>query len=212
MGTIAIISLILSAAGLVAGTVGSARANKKYENYLRDRQRKIDTWYDREYNTNILDTDEGKATMQLLRNRLKEQTQARGQANAIRGASDEAALASVTEGQKVYADAGLSLAARGQERKDNIQNIYDTKDMNLAGLKAQNLLDKRQNWSNLISNSGNLLSSSLAVGAGSNTGTDGLNKKTPLVHNPLTYQQRREYLSDDIFKNASKLLGQVKVQ
>ena len=211
MGTIAIISLILSAAGLVAGTVGSARANKKYENYLRDRQRKIDTWYDREYNTNILDTDEGKATMQLLRNRLKEQTQAQGQANAIRGASDEAALASVTEGQKVYADAGLSLAARGQERKDNIQNIYDTKDMNLAGLKAQNLLDKRQNWSNLISNSGNLLSSSLAVGAG-NTGTDGLNKKTPLVHNPLTYQQRREYLSDDIFKNASKLLGQVKVQ
>lgn len=212
MGTAAIISLILSAAGLVAGTVGSARANKKYENYLRDRQRKADTWYDREYNTNILDTDEGKATMQLLRNRLKEQTQAQGQANAIRGASDEAALASVTEGQKVYADAGLSLAARGQERKDNIQNIYDTKDMNLAGLKAQNLLDKRQNWSNLISNSGNLLSSSLAVGAGSNTGTDGLNKKTPLVHNPLTYQQRREYLSDDIFKNASKLLGQVKVQ
>jgi hypothetical protein len=211
MATIAIISLILSAAGLIAGTVGSARANKKYENYLRDRQRKADTWYDREYNTNILDTDEGKATMQLLRNRLKEQTQAQGQANAIRGASDEAALASVTEGQKVYADAGLSLAARGQERKDNIQNIYDTKDMNLAGLKAQNLLDKRQNWSNLISNSGNLLSSSLAVGAG-NTGTDGLNKKTPLVYNPLTYQQRREYLSDDIFKNASKLLGQVKVQ
>lgn len=211
MATIAIISLILSAAGLIAGTVGSARANKKYENYLRDRQRKADTWYDREYNTNILDTDEGKATMQLLRNRLKEQTQAQGQANAIRGASDEAALASVTEGQKVYADAGLSLAARGQERKDNIQNIYDTKDMNLAGLKAQNLLDKRQNWSNLMSNSGNLLSSSLAVGAG-NTGTDGLNKKTPLVHNPLTYQQRREYLSDDIFKNASKLLGQVKVQ
>ena len=179
---------------------------------MRDWQRKADTWYDREYNTNILDTDEGKATMQLLRNRLKEQAQARGQANAIRGASDEAALASVTEGQKVYADAGLSLAARGQERKDNIQNIYDTKDLNLAGLKAQNLLDKRQNWSNLISNSGNLLSSSLAVGAGSNTGTDGLNKKTPLVHNPLTYQQRREYLSDDIFKNASKLLGQVKVQ
>ncbi len=211
MGTAAIISLILSAAGLVGGTVGSARANKKYENYLRDRQRKADTWYDREYNTNILDTDEGKATMQLLRNRLKEQTQAQGQANAIRGASDEAALASVTEGQKVYADAGLSLAARGQERKDNIQNIYDTKDMNLAGLKAQNLLDKRQNWSNLISNSGSLLSSSLAVGAG-NTGTDGLNKKTSLVYNPLTYQQRRKYLSDDIFKNASKLLGQVKVQ
>ncbi len=211
MGTAAIISLILSAAGLVGGTAGSARANKKYENYLRDRQRKADTWYDREYNTNILDTDEGKATMQLLRNRLKEQTRAQGQANAIRGASDEAALASVTEGQKVYADAGLSLAARGQERKDNIQNIYDTKDMNLAGLKAQNLLDKRQNWSNLISNSGSLLSSSLAVGAG-NTGTDGLNKKTSLVYNPLTYQQRRKYLSDDIFKNASKLLGQVKVQ
>jgi len=210
VGTAAIISLILSAAGMLGGTAMSAAANKKYDKFLDKRQTKLDNWYNKEYNTNYLDTDEAKATMQILRNRLDEQQKASSQANAMRGASDEAALASVTEGQKVMADTGLGLAAKGTERKDNIQTSYMNQDYNLAGMKAQNMLNKSQNYSNLVSNAGNLMGSALTVGTnnGQAAANAVANPTTPLVQTPLTGAERNNQLLEQIRKHSTELLGQ----
>ena len=208
MGTAAIISLILSAAGMVTGGVMNAKANKTEEKALKDRQNKLNAWYDKNYNTNYLDTDEAKSTLQLVRNKLTESQQANSQANAMKGASDEKAVATATEGQKVLADTALNLNAEGTQRKDNIQNAYMAQDFNLAGLKASNLAQKSQNWANLASNAGNLMSTALnEVDTGKQTTTSPLNK-TPLVATPPSDQQRKDDLIESITNNATNLLPQ----
>lgn len=211
MGIAAIISLILSAAGMITGTAMNAKANKTEAKNLSDRQNKLNAWYDKNYNTNYLDTDEAKSTLQLVRNRITENQQANSQANAMKGASDEKAVATATEGQKALADTALELNAKGTDRKNQIENTYMAQDFNLAGLKASNLAQKSQSWANLASNAGNLMSSSLNEIDGKQTNAgDAVTVKTPLVAVPPSDQQRRENLIESITNNSTNLLSQKK--
>ena len=206
MGPLAVIPLIIQAAGLISGTAMNAAANKKEEKHLKEREDKLNAWYDKNYNTNILDTDEAKGTMQLLRNQLKETQQSQSQANAMRGSSDEKAVATATENQKVVADTALNIASKGTDRKNRVEDVYMQQDYDLAGLKADSLSKKSQNWANVASNAGGLLSDSLNTLPGQ-TGNIG---KTPLVAQPPTDDQRRSDLLDSIMGRSNKILSQSK--
>ena len=61
-----------SAIASMIGTALNAKGNADERRQMERNRRKLDSWYEKEYNTNYMDTDEGKATMTLLRNQLRE--------------------------------------------------------------------------------------------------------------------------------------------
>jgi len=142
----------VSAAGSLYGTLKSAQANKLQEAQLKKRQTELQNWYDKEYNTNYLDTSAARGTLQILRNNNRETMKKVSQRNAIGGASDEKAVATADAVQKNYANNVAGVAAQGTARQDRIQGSYDMKKMNLDNLQAANLAQKSANWSNFTNN------------------------------------------------------------
>lgn len=137
------------------GSIKSAEANKETDEQLAGRRSKLDSWYNKEYNTNYLDTDEAKSALQVLQTQMKERQKAVSQGNAINGASDETRVATNDKLQRGYADAVTRLAGRGTQYKNAIRSQYMGYDYALGNQETQNLQNKSANWTNFMGNAAN---------------------------------------------------------
>lgn len=181
--------------GLVSlyGTLKNASANKAQNAYLNKRQSDLDNWYNKEYNTNYLDTTQGRSAIGSLRTHYNDVMKKVAQGNAITGASDEAKVATGDKVQRSFADQISKIAGYGTQYKDSIRREYQGLKMNLENLEAENLARKSANWSNLVSNAASLGSGALtAEGEGAFKGMeDGFSnwwknrKGAGVVSNPL---------------------------
>lgn len=171
------IALILGAISLASSGVGmakSAQANKNADKQLAGRQSELDAWYNREYNTNYLDTDEAKSTIRLLKNQMREQMKKVDQNNAIRGASDEARVATADKLNTRLNDSVTKLAGYGTQYRDSMRREYHGLKGNLDNIQYQNLLGKSQNWSNFSNNAMSTFGTAMeANGAGAFKGGNG---------------------------------------
>lgn len=152
------IGLVLGLASLAASGYGmykNAKANKAADQQLADRQSELDAWYNKEYNMNYLDTEEAKSTIKLLQNQMKEAMKKVDQNNAIKGASDEARVATADKLNTRLNDAVTKLAGYGTQYRDSIRREYQGLKGNLDNLQYQNLLGKSQNWANFSNNAMN---------------------------------------------------------
>jgi hypothetical protein len=149
------------------GSLKSAQANKAMDQQLQDRQSELKTWYDKEYNTNYLDTSAARGTLAVLRNNKKETMQKVNQGNIIGGASDEKAVATADAVQKDYANNVAQLATQGTARQDRIEGEYMGQKSHLDDINAGVLQNKSQNWSNFSNNAMNAgIGMAEATGAG----------------------------------------------
>lgn len=144
-----------SAASSLFGAFKSAQANKAAERQLRARRSELQAWYDKEYNTNYLDTAAARGTLQILKNNQKDLLKRTAQSNAIRGASDEKQVATAEALQKDFSNKVTGLATQGTARQDNLTARYQAQKNNLEGLQADILAQKSQNWSNFMNNAMN---------------------------------------------------------
>ena len=152
------IGALLAAGSSLASWYGSkksAQANRNIDNDLARRNRDLDTWYNREYNTPYLDTNEGKSTIQILRDDYIKRMKKVDQGNAIKGASDEMAVATADAGQQNFANNVTRLAGYGTQRQDQIGREYRGMKYNLDNLGMQNLQKKAQNWETFMDNASN---------------------------------------------------------
>jgi hypothetical protein len=157
----------VSALGSLYGSMRSAGANRNVTGFLNKRQSDLDAWYNREYNTNYLDTAEAKSTMQLLREQMRDQMKKVDQNSAIRGASDEARVAMADKLQENVGQNMTRLAGYGTRRKDMISRDYQRQKSYLDVLEAQDLQRKADQWSNFMNNSMNLgIGAAKAAGKG----------------------------------------------
>jgi len=145
----------ISLAGSAYGSIKSAQANKQRDADLARRNNELENWYDKEYNTNFLDTSAAKGTLEILRRNNQEAMKKVSQNNAIRGASDEAAVATADNLQKSYANNVAQIASHGTQYKDSIRRDYMAQKMNLDNINAAGLAEKSANWSNFSNNAMN---------------------------------------------------------
>jgi hypothetical protein len=178
MDPITIASLIAGGVGQLFGLGKSAQANKKYDQYLSGMNRKLDTWYNKEYNTNYLDTDEAKSVLRLLQNQAKEVSGDLESSAAITGASAEKQVAAKDKLNQNYTNAATRLSGYGTQRKDQIQREYMGRKNNLDQMNLQSLASKDQNWSQFGQNSMGLAQNALMMNAmgGGKGGSDWLKK------------------------------------
>lgn len=145
----------LSLVSSLFGSLKSAQDNKRMDRQLDKRQSELDAWYNKEYNMNYLDTDEAKSVTQLL-NRQKEETlQKVDQNSAIKGASDEARVATADKINRSVGDELTRLAGYGTRYIDSIRREYQGLKSNLDNLESYNLQNKASQWSNFSSNATN---------------------------------------------------------
>jgi len=142
----------ISALSSLFGSLQSARANQAIDAQLQKRQSELDTWYNKEYNINYLDTEEAKSVAELL-NRHREQAMKKvDQRNAITGASDEARVATAEGINRSVGDELTRLAGYGTRYRDSIRREYQGLKGNLDMLQLQNLQNKSSQWSNFMTN------------------------------------------------------------
>lgn len=151
-------TLLAVGSGLASlyGSIKSAQANNNADQQLKQRQTDLDNWYNREYNKSYLDTSEARSTIQLLRNQVLERQKKVDQSNAIKGSSDEMAVATADAGQKNITNAITRLAGYGTQRKDALQRDYQARKWGLDNLVAANLQQKSQNWNSFMNNAMNM--------------------------------------------------------
>jgi hypothetical protein len=146
---------IASTLASLYGSIKSAEANKQIDNQINRRKSDLQSWYDNEYNTPYLDTADARGALTVLRKNLGEQMQKVNQGNAIKGASDEAQVATAEAGQKKMSDAVTRLAGYGTHYKDAIRRDYMNRQMALDNMEGQNLARKSQQWTNFMNNAMN---------------------------------------------------------
>ena len=137
------------------GSIKSAQANNKQDQALKARDSELESWYNKEYNQDYLDKSEARGTLKILRDNNKETMKKASQNNAIKGASDEASVATADNINKDYSNKVAQIASYGTQDKDNIRREYIGQKMNLDNLQAQNLAQKSENWSNFMGNAAN---------------------------------------------------------
>ena len=146
----------LSFLGSLYGGLKSAQSNNAIDSKLAGQRSELQTWYDKEYNQNYMDTDEAKSTLQVLRNQMGQRMKAVDQNNAIRGASDEARVATVDKLQQGYSNAATQLAGYGTRKKEYANRLYQSL---LQGQNAQELgqlQNKAGQWGNFMNNAANM--------------------------------------------------------
>ena len=160
----------ISALSSLFGSLKSAGANRAIDRQLQKRQSELDTWYNKEYNMNYLDTDEAKSVSELL-NRNRDQAMKKvDQRNAIKGASDEARVATAESINRNVGDNLTQLAGYGTRYKDSIRREYQGLKGNLDNLQLQQLQNKSNQWSNMMNNATNAgIGFSQAAGEGAFT-------------------------------------------
>lgn len=157
----------VSALSSLFASLKSAQANNLADAQLRKRQSELEMWYNKEYNQNYLDTDEAKSLMTILNNQRKEQMKKVDQNNAIKGASDEARVATADKLNKGIADNVTRLAGYGTRYKDSMRREYQGLKSNLDTMEWQNLQGKTQNWANF---SGNAMNAGIGFAEASGSG------------------------------------------
>lgn len=145
----------LSAISSLFGSLKSAQQNNAVDAQLHQRQSELDSWYNREYNQNYLDTDEARSVVQVLNNQRAEQMKKVDQGNAIKGASDETRVATADKLNRSLGDQTTRLAGMGTQRKYLTDRQYQNLKFGLDQTEQETLMRKSQNWTNFMNNAVN---------------------------------------------------------
>lgn len=139
------IGMIASAAGSVAGMIGGlmgkrqeAKRRRRMDRWIDSKQQEAKAFYDREANTDMLDTAEGASKMQALRKMLREQNKMVDNSVIQNGGTAESALAAKEQANAALGDGMAQIAALGGQRKDQLRGEYMAQKGNFDSMKFSN--------------------------------------------------------------------------
>lgn len=172
MDPISLLMTLVGAGGNLLGLSQSAKANKNFDNYINGMQAKNNAWYNKEYNTNYLDTTEAKAAIRGMLDQMKQTNENVSSSGAITGASAEKGVAIKGEQNKGFASALTQLAGMGTQRKQGIESMYKNREGQIDSMKLSNLAQKSQNGQQLSANSMGVAQNGILAGIMSGDGFD----------------------------------------
>lgn len=147
---------LLSIIGNIYGTYMSAKQNQKVDDILSGRMDDLKTRFDKDYNTNFLNTEQAQSVMQVLSGQMDKQNKKIAGASAITGGSAEAENAARGESQGRFSEAITRLAGYGTQYKDMKEREYNRRDDSLQNIFLTHEMNKGQNWTNFMNNATNL--------------------------------------------------------
>jgi len=134
----------------------------------------LQSQFDKESNTNYLDTDQAQSVLKILGKQHDKQNKRIENASAITGASAEAKVNAREKSQGVFDDAITKLAGHGTYYKDMKEREFNRRSDVLNNFQIQHEMGKADQWTNFMNNSTNLGQGGITAGAmgpGSGRGT-----------------------------------------
>ena len=122
---------IAGAIGLGSAVLGGLASSKRAEEAARiqrehnkRQQAENQSWYDRRYNEDPTQKADAQRILQVTSERLKERNKAAAGKAAVMGASEASVAAEKEANAKAMAEVAGDIAARGEARKDAVEERY----------------------------------------------------------------------------------------
>lgn len=119
-----------SLAGNIYGEIKSAQQNKEVDELLAGRMNDLQSRFDKDYNTQYFDTEQGKSVIKTLSDQHDKSLKKIDSASAITGASAEAKTAARESSQGKFDESLTRLAGHGTLYKDLKYIDEDIEDTN----------------------------------------------------------------------------------
>lgn len=161
MGPIGWAALAASIIGQGFSSIKNAKANKKTEQYARKRDFELKDLFNKEYNTNYLDTDEAKASIRTSLDQMKEMDENSKSSGAITGSTAEKNVATKDMMGKNFSGLVTNLSGQGTRRKEGIMSQYLNAKGNNDMFNLNVLNNKAAQWNQLGQNAQQLSSAAL---------------------------------------------------
>lgn len=141
-----------SLAASAYGAAQSAKQNREIDREIAERRAELQSWFDREMGTNILETESGKSAIKILLENMKREGKALESGRAITGASAEESTAQKEKFMENYSNAIAKMLGYDTSRKEGIRRDYMAQKAGVENFELQNLQGKSQNWANFLQN------------------------------------------------------------
>lgn len=151
------IGAAISAAGALAGTIGSAVANKKANDLIANQRKENKTWYDMKRAEDYTQRSDIQAILKRQRELFEEQYKRSRATNIVAGGTDESLALQQQQANQTMSDTMTNIAGQASAHKDAAESAYRQQD---AQLNQQQVAIK-QNQANQIAQAGGQV-----VGAG----------------------------------------------
>lgn len=153
-------------ASLVGGIMGgnkAAKAAKAQQQMIAQQRNKNEAWYNRNYYQNYLDSKEAQSAIKRVEETLRRRNQEAQAMAAVTGATPEAMLAQQENDQKMMGDVVSNLAARGDAIKRQVDAQNQANENALMQQQMAQLQANEAGGTQLLGNSGSLISSALSL-------------------------------------------------
>ena len=157
MEPLTILGLIGSLGGILAGGLGSASANRKARKQLDKQLQENENMFKKDYYQDILNRSDVQNLLSTYRKNLSDAVRAQRNSAVVTGATPEAEAAVKKVNARALSDTVGNIAAMGQQVKDNAKTNYLNQKNYLLGQKAGQYAQNAASWTQIASNSGNLL-------------------------------------------------------
>lgn len=118
----------LGAAGSIFGGISASKAMKRVKKNLQAQKEANQNWYDRRYNEDATQRADAQRILTQTEESIRNRNRQAAGVQAVMGGTDESTAAAKAANAQALADATSQIAAGAENRKDQIEQIYQQRD------------------------------------------------------------------------------------
>ena len=157
--------------GIFNAISGSASAAKQ-KKMIEGERKKNDKWFDRRYNEDMTQRADAQRYLTQMRDAMSESTAQNAGMAAVSGASEESRANLKAANANAMGNTIAALAVQGEQRKDNIESTYRSRDAEIT----DKLIENEQQRANAIAQAGQALDNTINTTISAIGGAGGIGK------------------------------------
>lgn len=118
----------LGAAGSIFGGISASKAMRRVKKNLQAQKQANQNWYDRRYNEDATQRADAQRILTQTEESIRNRNRQAAGAQAVMGGTDESTAAAKAANAQALADATSQIAVNAENRKDQIEQIYQQRD------------------------------------------------------------------------------------
>ena len=146
-----IVGAAAGAASSIFGSLGKNKMLKEMRKSIQGQMQDNQNWFDRRYNEDATQRADAQRLLTMTADRFRNRNRQDAAAQAVMGATNEAAAASKAANNQALSDTASQIAASGAARKDAVENQYMARKADLQS-KLDNINSQKQSIFDIAGN------------------------------------------------------------
>lgn len=121
----------LGAAGSIFGGISASKAMRRVKKNLQAQKQANQNWYDRRYNEDATQRADAQRILTQTEESIRNRNRQAAGAQAVMGGTDESTAAAKAANAQALADATSQIAVNAENRKDQIEQTYQQRDLQI---------------------------------------------------------------------------------